>query len=858
MTSKHNSTSEKLSRVLPKMTNLGIRTKLFASFGAVVALTVVSVGIAIFAFSKLEVQFNGLATAEIPSLANAANLANIKALVTIETAALVNAGNEKSRQTAFKALSQATTELQSQTEDLVASPFTKEIVQDLKTSTSGFTSIIANLNQQTKSRIEVGEQKAKNLSRLFEAREALSKIIDPLIDESYFNLTIEGEDATTKMNEILNNLANKEITKLRYLLEIRAEVNLISGMYVSHVLATEESYRSIFKDRISGSNSRLTKAIEALKALNPEFGAEKSITALIASGTKALGLATDGLSLEAQSAALTSILNIQQRTDNFLAEEIDNQVFQLTIDTEESVGQNSKVISTILESGVGKLKATLEAVSNLHQFVSLLVEGALTNNRDLIIPLAERIVAQGAKLKVAMTDAGISDGKEQLKVIFALADVDKGLLSMRLSEFDATTASQEIVKQVFNVTRDFGTKIDKLTIIERSRIDEATKTITTLFKNSSIALIAVGLASILIALAIGILIADRGIVRPLSKLVEVTRELAEGNLDVQLSEEERRDEIGAMSNAISIFRTNELERRKLEREQADRNEAENQKREKVEALIIKFRSEVKESLATVLDCVDQMQATATALGHTAEEASEKATSAASSSTEASNNVQTVAAAANELTASIDEVSRQIADTTSIVSKASSEAEKSNQKVVELSNAAADIGNVINLIQDIAEQTNLLALNATIESARAGDAGKGFAVVASEVKNLAGQTAKATDDIREKIDAIQISTNESVESIRSIAETMGEANEYTLAIANAVNQQGEATGEISRNVEEAAKGTEDVAENMSGVSSAIEETNQTVSQVSMAAQEVAQQANDLRNKIDHFITEVSAA
>jgi methyl-accepting chemotaxis protein len=858
MTLKLNPAGKNLSRFLPKVSNLGIRTKLFASFGAVVALTVVSVGIAIFAFSKLEAQFNGLATGEIPSLANAANLANVKALVTIETAALVNAGNEKSRVTSFKALSQATTELQNQAENLVASPFTKEIVQNLKKNTSGFTSIIANLNQQTKSRIEIGEQKAKNLSRLFEAREALGKIIDPLIDESYFNLTIEGEDATTKMNEILNNLANKEITKLRYLLEIRAEVNLISGMYVSHVLATEESYKSIFKDRISGSKSRLIKAIEGLKALKPDFVSEKSIADLITSGTKSLGLATDGFNLDAQSAALTSILNDQQRSDNLLAEEIDNQVFQLTIDTEESVGQNSKVISTILESGVGKLKATLEAVSNLHQFVSLLVEGALTNNRDLIIPLAERIVAQGARLKVAMTDAGISDGKEQLKVIFALADVDKGLLSMRLSEFDATSASQEIVKQVFDVTRDFGNKIDKLTTIERSRIEEATKTITTLFKNSSIALIAVGLTSILIALAIGILIADRGIVRPLSKLVEVTRELAEGNLDVHLSEEERRDEIGAMSSAVSIFRSNELERRKLEHEQSDRNEAESRKQEKIEALIVEFRGEVKESLSTVLDCVDQMQATSTALGHTAEEASEKATSAASSSTEASNNVQTVAAAANELTTSIDEVSRQISDTTSIVSKATTEAEESNQKVVELSNAAADIGNVINLIQDIAEQTNLLALNATIESARAGEAGKGFAVVASEVKSLAGQTAKATDDIRAKIDAIQISTQESVESIRGIAETMGEANEYTLAIASAVTQQGEATGEISRNVEEAAKGTEDVAENMSGVSKAIEETNQTVSQVGMAAQEVAQQANDLRDKIDHFITEVSAA
>ncbi len=308
-----------------------------------------SVGIAIFAFSKLEAQFNGLATGEIPSLADAADLANVKALVTIETAALVNAGNEKSRGAAFKALSQATTELQSQTENLVASPFTKEIVQDLKKSTSGFTSIIANLNQQTKSRIEIGEQKTKNLSRLFEAREALGKIIDPLIDESYFNLTIEGEDATSKMNEILNNLANKEITKLRYLLEVRAEVNLISGMYVSYVLATEQSYRSIFKDRISGSKSRLTKAIEALKVLNPEFGAEKSIAGLIASGTKSLGLASDGLNLEAQSTALTTILNDQQRSDNLLAEEIDNQIFELTIDTEERSVKTARLYRQFLK-----------------------------------------------------------------------------------------------------------------------------------------------------------------------------------------------------------------------------------------------------------------------------------------------------------------------------------------------------------------------------------------------------------------------------------------------------------------------------------------------------------------------------
>ena len=239
----------------------------------------------------------------------------------------------------------------------------------------------------------------------------------------------------------------------------------------------------------------------------------------------------------------------------------------------------------------------------------------------------------------------------------------------------------------------------------------------------------------------------------------------------------------------------------------------------------------------------------------AEQTNAQSTAVAVAAGQASTNVQAVASAAEELSGSIAEIGRQVAQSSEIASRAVKDAESTNDKIQGLAEAARKIGEVVELITDIADQTNLLALNATIEAARAGDAGKGFAVVASEVKNLASQTAKATEEIGGQIGGIQTATRQSVEAIRHIGKTIVKTNEVAVAIAAAVEEQGAATREIARNVEQAAMGTQEVTANIAVVTQASGEAGQAANQMLEVSSEMARQSETLKNKVEKFLAQV---
>ena len=364
-------------------------------------------------------------------------------------------------------------------------------------------------------------------------------------------------------------------------------------------------------------------------------------------------------------------------------------------------------------------------------------------------------------------------------------------------------------------------------------------------------------AALVFALIIGIVL-SRLITRPITILTAAMRRLATGDTDMALDLAGRKDEIGGMFGAVRVFRDNAIERRRL----SEQTEAEQKSRElrqqTIEGVINDFRLEIEQLVGLVGGNADQMEATARALAAIAEEARERASTAASASELASDGVQTVAAAAEELSASIGEISRQTDTATAVAQRATGEAKKTDATISGLADAATRIGNVITLIKAIAEQTNLLALNATIEAARAGEAGKGFAVVASEVKNLAGQTAKATEEIASQIAQIQASTGEAVAAIRAISDIMGEVDRTTNVIATAVGEQGHATAEISLNAQKAAGGTKSVADETQALTRVVGETSQSASQVLAVSNDMNDQANRLRNVVERFITRVMAA
>ncbi|MGJ5022801.1 methyl-accepting chemotaxis protein [Bradyrhizobium oligotrophicum] len=344
----------------------------------------------------------------------------------------------------------------------------------------------------------------------------------------------------------------------------------------------------------------------------------------------------------------------------------------------------------------------------------------------------------------------------------------------------------------------------------------------------------------------------------IASIIKPMQALGQGDLSAEVPHRGEPTEMGAMADTLQVFKEALIAKKEADERAAADAEAKIERGRRVDNITRQFETTIGEIVQTVSSASTELEHSAGALSSTATRSQEISTQVAAASEEASTNVQSVASATEELSSSITEISRQVQESARMAQEAVSQARQTNDRVGELSKAAARIGDVVELINSIAGQTNLLALNATIEAARAGDAGRGFAVVASEVKALAEQTAKATGEIGQQIGSIQAATQESVGAIRDISGTIEKLSEISSAIAAAVEEQGAATQEISRNVQQAAHGTQQVSSNVVDVQRGATETGSASSHVLSAAKSLATDSDRLKREVASFLQSVRAA
>ena len=429
----------------------------------------------------------------------------------------------------------------------------------------------------------------------------------------------------------------------------------------------------------------------------------------------------------------------------------------------------------------------------------------------------------------------------------------------RLDALDKS-ADDKIVITEFDDAHHLFVPID-ITDVDTPWTIEVTVPTSTLTEDASAImtnLILIGVFLVLILTAFLIVTGRIILKKPLLESISIIEALREGKFDVEITQSDRRDEIGAINSALSVFRDNAKRMQELEVEQqAAAEEASQQRDADRRRMADQLEQTLGAAIATITKSADGMKSDSEELGRISTNSTNQATVVSSTAEESSANANSVASATEELTASIREISSQVQLSSSTTQTAVSDANRADEMVQRLSTSAEKIGQVVNLINDIASQTNLLALNATIEAARAGEAGKGFAVVATEVKNLANQTAQATDEIAEQISAIQKETGSTVEAIRSVSTTVNSVSEIAAAIASAVEEQGAATQEISTNVQKSADGATSVMRVISEVKEGAVATGSQAERLQNSIGDMNSAINELDHQVRQFLAEIRA-
>jgi len=495
---------------------------------------------------------------------------------------------------------------------------------------------------------------------------------------------------------------------------------------------------------------------------------------------------------------------------------------------------------------------------------------------------------EGLKMQAEKVSAGLSVIKGDFGALVDLEEIS--VVEVELANYveaiDVVTSMLEIdFTSAVSFVEPFKNNAQKVTeVFERlakKAGDNATTSAATIQDDvsgiQSTLLFGTTIAGLLVA-AISYLI-GRMTTSSIREIANATTKVASGDTEFEIVTLERKDELGSVVAALTQFRNQMGENERLQAEQkrlevqaaedeqlmreadkAKENErSEQQKeaqaqmeRERVETMLrlaATLEERVNSTVTKLENSASGLEATAVGLSAISDTTKNKTKHVYSSSGQASSNVQTVAAAAEEMASSIGEITRQVEQSSQISRQAIDETKVANTRVSSLAEAANKINDVISLIHDIAGQTNLLALNATIESARAGEAGKGFAVVASEVKTLAGQTAKATDEISSLVNSIQKETRDTVAAIGSVSKIIDKIGENTTAISNSISEQSSATAEISRNAQETAQGT-------NAVTLAIETVNEAVDASSDGAVQVLRTSNDLKQETETLLSEVA--
>lgn len=669
--------------------------------------------------------------------------------------------------------------------------------------------------------------------------------------------------------EILHAVSQHNIPAVIASLELAAQTNALAAGAPALLGVRDQTQREDRRKQIGAQQELVAQQLDKVAAMlaGPAVADIRAVNTTLNQKLEKLD-ETVGVRLDLQALAAKTNRRTQliaTALEDLIRPALEQAQREITM-AAMSIGGDSRTTTKLLLSLVSRqvplsqdfsdLRGSVTEVSSIvARALTAPTETALASLKQELQPITARIEEKLDIAEALQPTAGLRDGVSNY---LSVATGAESVIAIRTRQIAAQAAADAALVEARAAASELSDRVARQVETVRQGTQVETTRADNLIETGTIMIAGIAVASVIGALLLGWLYVGRRVTDRIIRLERVMARLAQGELDAEVPAPTAKDEIGRMAETIVVFKNNAVMAERLRTEQDREQEAKQERTARVETLLADFEHEVGQLVVEVTSASTDLEATAQTMLAIATKTTSQTATVGTAAREATVNVSTVATAAEELAASIQEIARQVAQSSEVVNKASRDAARTDEVVRALSDGAQRIGEVVGLISSIAAQTNLLALNATIEAARAGEAGKGFAVVASEVKDLASQTAKATEEIGQQISEIQAATQEAVTAISAIVRTIGDVNHISGSIASAVEEQGAATREIAQNVQRAAYGTEQVKTTILEVSKGAVQTGDAANHVLESSVALSRQATVLDAQIEQFIAKVKAA
>jgi len=575
--------------------SLGIQSKLFLSIGALAAFTAISIGVSLIAFRFAQSEVRNFNEIQLPSMVDAGALAIASTEMTIASTKLVNADAEDDRQAAVDELRKAVQDLLEINRSALARDGSETAFQGLSDTTSAFDERLGELDRLTRKRIELAADKNTKLALLFNAHGELTSLLSPRVDKAYYEVITDGTLAVTFADTAIKSVFD-DMAVVRQLLSLRSEIKVVVGSASSDILTRDDAWAKVFEDQIVSSLHHIAETTEWLVKNGTEIRYQDDLERLKRTAETIMSLRS-GSSGGVSSGSgnwLQRLSAIHKAIDKVIAVQIDDAIFNLTIEGEKAVGKSVSNIKDLLNKQVVTMRKSQESIASLHNTATLLVQGALTDDPSIIPRLQNRTKSMIDNLRTLFATFEDIDTTARMDQIAALADAKTGVMALRSEELQTRSEAELIVGHVFDDIARINTIVEQIIQQRQQAIARSSASIGTRLATNSYALLLLGLIMLAATAAICVLVVHRGLMQPLTRLIGSIRQLAEGDLEVAIEHTGRTDEIGEMSRSLDVFKDNARQVEALGREQDEiRQRAQEERR--------KMMTELRESIGAVVD-----------------------------------------------------------------------------------------------------------------------------------------------------------------------------------------------------------------------------------------------------------------